>query len=138
MGWHGGDVARYWVQRMHIALRQGMWSRHAAFALVLFVHIFVPLAAFVLYVACPRVRVLVAVGLVFVIAVQVFTRTCPLAKLEWALVPEASTITWRGAESLEMVGLPATRRVRFWYMCLSTLFAVVVLYVVHWALPDGL
>jgi hypothetical protein len=122
-------------RRAHVLLAR--FDRLTLFSVVYFLHMFTPVLGVALYVVCPRARLLALLLAVSVGLVQFYTRTCPIAQLEWALVPEMRTVTWRGVDAMEQLGMPSSKDAKFIYMCGSTVLALATMIAVHYALPNG-
>lgn len=126
----GRHTAREVIRESHVLLEQTGFSRNLLFLVMYALHIFVPIIATFLYVVMPAARPVVAVLTVAILAVQLYTRTCPLAKLEWALVPCAEQLTWRGADFLKSIVI-VDKRIKFYFMIASTVSALVSLWLIN-------
>jgi len=130
----GRRTARELIRKSHVLLEQTGFSRELLFTSLYALHIFVPIIATFLYVVMPATRPVIALLTVAILAVQLYTRTCPLAKLEWALVPCAGQMTWRGADILKSI-MVVDKRTKFYFMIASTVSALVSLWLVNKLLP---
>lgn len=131
------EVGRDAIRDIHLWLETSGLSRSTLFTLVFALHLLSPILTIYLFIVSPRARPLVVFALCIVVYVQLATRTCPIAKIEWSLDPRMETVTWNGAEVLNEFW-DVNKRFKFYFMIVTTLFGVVWMTLVARYLPRGL
>lgn len=132
------DDCREGVRGCHIYLMKINISRQSLFVLFYALHLLIPLFGLVVFVCLPCVRAAIIFAVCITIIIQLASRTCPIVKIENALMPEASKITWSTAKYLKPFGIIVSNTTRFWWMIVCTICAVMTLITIHFFLPEGL
>ena len=133
----GRKFSRETIRDVHVVLNGLPVSRTTLSSALYAVHITVPIVAMYLFVRYPALRPVVATCLGLVVAGQLYSRVCPIAKLEWSIDPLMENITWKGAELLNCIA-PVNKTIKFWYMVTTTAFGLVMLWIVARLFPNGI
>ena len=123
----GRRLCRNLIRDCHVALESTGLPRSYIFAGLYSVHIMVPIVCIYLFLTRTWFRPIMYAGLTMVLVTQMVARTCPIAKLEWAILPGAERITWKGAEILDQFVPCVSKRLKFRYMVVTTLIGYLFL-----------
>ena len=133
---NGREPTRDFIRDCHVLMERTGMTRDKLFIITFLMHLILPLIAMFLFVSQPIFRPLIVCTLAIIVLVQIWGRTCPVAKIEWTLIPGAEKVTWTGAEALKHVTV-VDSRIKFWYMIFTTTFGFVFLYLITVFFPDG-
>ena len=134
---NGREPMRDFVRDCHVLLEDTGIARDRLFFIMFALHLLLPLITMTFFVMLPIFRPLIFCTLGIIVLVQIWGRTCPIAKIEWCLMPEAEKVTWRGADTFLTKFTVVDSRIKFLYMVASTTFGFVILYLICMFFPDG-
>lgn len=125
----GRSVCRVYVQACHIQLARATdrLSRIELFLLIYTLHMVVPLIGLGLFIYLPWTRLAIILMVCATVVIQFVTKTCPIVKLENAIMPSATRVTWSTANIFEYTGITVNNKIRFWWMITCTVVAALSL-----------
>lgn len=127
MIWNGSKFTQRTIRDIHVVLENKlMLSRLDIFTIIYACHLLVPCFGAYAFVMLPWIRPCIVAGLFLVLIGQLWAKCCPIAKLEWALVPESRQITWKGIDCLRSY-IPITNKIRSIFMVGATICGIIVL-----------
>jgi hypothetical protein len=133
----GRKFSRETIRDLHVVLNSTGLQRDTISTVLYTIHIVVPIVSAFLYLLYPALRPTIVVCIVLVVLTQLYSRTCPMAKLEWSVDPSLEKITWKGAEVFNCV-TTVNKSIRFYFMVITTTFGLMSLWVVSYLFPKGL